>query len=136
LGHSYVGSEHILLVLLRSGDPGVDAVIRRHGLRADAVRERLESVLPAGSPAGVSGASEFPYTSRAKRVIELACSGIGDTEGGQVGARAFLEAIVGDARNVAAAVLHELGFPGRQPQPTPMDALRERVERAGLHWGR
>ncbi len=41
LGHNYVGTEHVLLVLIRNPDGGATAVLRQRGVSAEAVEEAL-----------------------------------------------------------------------------------------------
>jgi ATP-dependent Clp protease ATP-binding subunit ClpA len=50
LGHSYVGTEHVLLVLIRNPGGGATAVLRELGLSADAVEERLACWLGTSRP--------------------------------------------------------------------------------------
>lgn len=50
LGHGYVGTEHVLLVLLRKPDGGATAVLRQLGVSPDAVEERLARWLGASKP--------------------------------------------------------------------------------------
>ncbi len=65
LGHSYIGTEHLLLGLLREEQSVAGTILTRHGYRADDVREAILTVLaepaspatapaPASSDAGVS----------------------------------------------------------------------------------
>lgn len=50
LGHSYVGTEHVLLALMRNPDGGATAVLRELGVSADAVEERLARCLGTSRP--------------------------------------------------------------------------------------
>ena len=50
LGHSYVGTEHVLLVLIRNPDGGATAVLRQLGVSTDTVEERLARWLGASRP--------------------------------------------------------------------------------------
>jgi ATP-dependent Clp protease ATP-binding subunit ClpC len=57
LGHEHIGTEHILLGLLRSPGSGVFAeVMAKLGIEADVVRQRVQSLLGARSPVGVEPA--------------------------------------------------------------------------------
>jgi Ca2+:H+ antiporter len=69
LGHDAIGAEHLVLSLL--DDPRVGAAFGGVGIPAAAIRERLEAAGRKGRPR-VSGAGDLPYTSHAKRLIELA----------------------------------------------------------------
>jgi ATP-dependent Clp protease ATP-binding subunit ClpA len=50
LGHNYVGTEHVLLVLIRNPDGGARAVLRQLGVSADAVDEALAGWLGSSRP--------------------------------------------------------------------------------------
>jgi ATP-dependent Clp protease ATP-binding subunit ClpC len=69
LHHEYVGTEHLLLGLLREGTGGSATVLRNLGIAPERIRQKLEeTVVPGrGSPTG----PDLPYTSRAKKVLEL-----------------------------------------------------------------
>jgi len=48
LGHNYVGTEHVLLVLIRDPDGGASTVLRHLGVSTDAVEEALSPCIGAG----------------------------------------------------------------------------------------
>src|SRR4029077_9943869 len=71
LHHEYVGTEHILLGLLRD-DGGVAAtVIESFGVKPEALASKVDEVVRKGRPGETTG-PDLPYTSRAKKVLELA----------------------------------------------------------------
>ncbi len=72
LGNDAIGAEHLVLSLLE--DSRVSAAFGALGLPATAVRERLEAAGRKGRlrSAGAGGGGDLPYTSHAKRLIELA----------------------------------------------------------------
>ena len=70
LGHSYVGTEHLLLGLMREGEGLACRCLRRRGLEAVAVTELVTSAAGRGTP----GPPAQGLTPKAKRCIELACS--------------------------------------------------------------
>ncbi len=69
LGHDYVGTEHMLLGLLRA--PGSSAIRLLEHFQIDpaSLRATLEAMVPPGSDTVVG--PDLPYTSRAKKVLEL-----------------------------------------------------------------
>lgn len=70
--HSFVGTEHILLGLIREGEGVAAKALESLGVTLDAARWRVEETIGlAGSPSTGSP----PYTPRAKKVLELACDG-------------------------------------------------------------
>ena len=70
LGHSYVGTEHLLIGLMREGEGLACRVMRRAGLEEPAVTERVTSAAGRGVP----GPPAQGLTPKAKRSIELACT--------------------------------------------------------------
>jgi ATP-dependent Clp protease ATP-binding subunit ClpA len=50
LGHNYVGTEHVLLVLIRDPESGATTVLRQLGVSADAVEEALRPCIGGGLP--------------------------------------------------------------------------------------
>ena len=70
LGHSYVGTEHLLIGLIQEGEGLACRVMRRAGLEEPAVTELVTSAAGRGVP----GPPAQGLTPKAKRSIELACS--------------------------------------------------------------
>jgi ATP-dependent Clp protease ATP-binding subunit ClpC len=69
LGHNYIGTEHILLGLLREEEGLAARVLESLDITVEEVREQVERVVGRGDNA-VTG--QIPFTPRAKRVLELA----------------------------------------------------------------
>lgn len=68
--HDYMGTEHILLGLIREGEGVAAAVLQNLGLSPEAVRMEVEKLVQPGPTTLVSG--DIPFTPKAKKVIELA----------------------------------------------------------------
>lgn len=68
--HDYIGTEHILLGLIREGEGVAAAVLASMGLSPDKIRSEVEKFVQPGPSTIISG--DIPFTPRAKRVIELA----------------------------------------------------------------
>ena len=70
LRHSYIGAEHLLLALLRlPREAAVAPVLAGLGLAVGDVRERLQSLVPAGHD---PPPAQLPFTPGTKRVLEIA----------------------------------------------------------------
>ena len=69
LDHSYIGTEHLLLGLIRGGDDVPAQVLESLGIRLDAARQQVEQITGRGEQ---PTAGHVPFTSRAKKVLELA----------------------------------------------------------------
>ena len=107
LGHTFIGSEHILLGLLRQGDGVAHAV-----LAARKVSERkIEDAIRAGSMAGMPTVlSPADFTPRTKHVLEQAL-GIALSGGSAVGTEHLLLALLQERGSAAAALLAQQGVP-------------------------
>src|SRR5215208_5355767 len=70
LRHEYVGTEHVLLALSDDAEGGGAAVMRELRVQPTDVRTRLEDIVKKGTTP-VPGDRVLPYTSRAKKVLEL-----------------------------------------------------------------
>src|SRR5262245_30923215 len=66
--HEYVGTEHILLGLVREGNGSACALLARLGVELRKVRLEVEKIVQAGPD--VVTVSKLPQTPRAKKVIE------------------------------------------------------------------
>ena len=67
--HPYIGTEHILLGLIRDEDGGGADVFRTLGVAREQIRQKLEETLRPGSE--MIARPDLPYTARAKKVLEL-----------------------------------------------------------------
>ena len=70
--HDYIGTEHILLGLIREGEGVAAAVLASVGMNPDKIRMEIEKLVQPGPATIISG--DIPFTPKAKKVIELAMS--------------------------------------------------------------
>ncbi|MBQ7725551.1 MAG: ATP-dependent Clp protease ATP-binding subunit, partial [Clostridia bacterium] len=106
LGHTYVGSEHLLLGMLRIGGGVAAALLTKSGVTAEKIEELIRSRIGCGTPTRLS--PDY-FTPRAKHVLENAmavCSQIGKKF---VGTEHLLMGILSDGDNYAVRFLEELG---------------------------
>jgi len=108
LHHEYVGTEHILLGLLREGQGVASTVLANLGVDGDAVHKQLLSALKSGKAARISG-PDLPYTSRAKKVLELSMSHARDLHHSYVGTEHLLLGLIAEEKGIAAQVLTDNG---------------------------
>jgi ATP-dependent Clp protease ATP-binding subunit ClpC len=71
LHHEYVGTEHILLGLIREGEGVAAAVLTNLNVDLEEIQQKIEETVKKGKAGTVTG-PDLPYTSRAKKVLELA----------------------------------------------------------------
>ena len=105
LGHTYVGSEHLLLGLLRVGGGVASAILTKYGVTSDNVENLIRSQIGCGTKTRLS--PDF-FTPRAKQVIELAMSSKINSGKQLVGTEHLLLGILGEGDNFAIRFLNDL----------------------------
>src|SRR5678809_1169774 len=116
--HNYIGTEHILLGLLREEEGLAARVLESLDITVERVRAQVVRIVGSGEEV-TSG--QIPFTPRAKKVLELALRealGIGHN---YIGTEHILLGLVRENDHVATQILGDLGA-------TP-DALRDRLAR-------
>jgi hypothetical protein len=117
--HHYIGTEHILLGLLRVDDGVACRVLRARGVELDKARTAVEFII-ARSDRPIVG--EVGLTPRAKRVIELAIEEARGLEHNYIGTEHLLLGLIREGEGIAAGVLDSLGV--------ELDSVRHDVVRA------
>ncbi|KEO81699.1 ATP-dependent Clp protease ATP-binding subunit [Tumebacillus flagellatus] len=105
LGHSGVGTEHILLGLVREGEGIAAKSLVSLGLSSDKVQKEVEKIIGRG-PGQSAG---MAYTPRAKKVIELSIDEARKLGHNYVGTEHILLGLIREGEGVAARVLANLG---------------------------
>ena len=108
LHHEYVGTEHILLGLIREGDGVGATALRNLSVDLDGLRHRVEEAVKRGDAARSVG-PDLPYTSRAKKVLELAMSEARTLHHSYVGTEHLLLGLLLEEKGIAAQVLTAAG---------------------------
>jgi len=107
LHHEYVGTEHILLGILREGEGVAAAVLANLTIDRTALRLSVEQAITAGKAS--STGPDLPYTSRAKKVLELAMNEARDMNHSYVGTEHLLLGLLREDKGIAAQVLRDFG---------------------------
>jgi ATP-dependent Clp protease ATP-binding subunit ClpC len=108
LHHEYVGTEHILLGLIREGEGVAAAVLQNLNVDLDEVQQKIEETVKKGKSVQATG-PDLPYTSRAKKVLELAMSEARELNHSYVGTEHLLLGLLREEKGIAAQVLTEAG---------------------------
>src|SRR2546430_8263147 len=108
LHHAYVGTEHILLGLIREGQGVAATVLQNLSVELDEIQQKIEETVKKGKAAQTTG-PHLPYTSRAKKVLELAMSEAGSLNHTYLGTEHLLLALLGEGKGIAAQTLNSLG---------------------------
>jgi ATP-dependent Clp protease ATP-binding subunit ClpC len=117
LNHDFIGTEHILLGLVGEGQGVAAKALESLGVSMEAVRQRVEDIVPPGQVEVRTG--HIPFTPRAKKVLELSLSEAKLLGHRYIGTEHILLGLLREGEGVAAQVLAALG--------ADLDGVRERV---------
>jgi ATP-dependent Clp protease ATP-binding subunit ClpC len=108
LHHEYVGTEHILLGLIREGEGVAAAVLQNLNVDLEEIQQKIEETVKRGKAAAATG-PDLPYTSRAKKVLELAMTEARELNHSYVGTEHLLLGLLREEKGIAAQVLNDAG---------------------------
>jgi ATP-dependent Clp protease ATP-binding subunit ClpC len=128
LRHEYVGTEHILLALVEGGGVA-DAALTNLGVNPNTVRQKVLDVVKPGPEDGIASATtaaggilgtiastiglrpdrDLPYTSRAKKTLELSMSEARSLDHSYVGTEHLLLGLLREEKGIGAQVLTSMG---------------------------
>ncbi len=104
--HSYIGTEHLLLGLLREGEGLAAKVLNNLGVEINKVRSTIESVLGRNERIIIQ---QIIPTSRVKKVIEISFEEARRMGNNYVGTEHLLLGLLIEGEGIAAHVLEDLG---------------------------
>jgi len=138
MGHNYVGSEHLLLGLIREGEGAAFKALSAFGVTANAVAERADTLVGRGD---YHFTDSFGYTPRTKKILELSLYEAKSLKMGYIGTEHIL--LASGTRSPCASCrisarmcpacnpcLREGGPPGKAPRSPHM---RGRVRRCSIN---
>lgn len=105
LGHNNIGTEHILLGLIREGEGIAAKALIALGLGPDKIQKEVETLIGRGH----ESSQTIHYTPRAKKVIELSMDEARKLGHSYVGTEHILLGLIREGEGVAARVLNNLG---------------------------
>lgn len=114
LKHNYIGTEHLLLAMLRP-ETGTAAVLRTVGIGLEPTRAAVVEIIGEGGSPSPSG--HIPFTPRSKKVLELSLREAIKVGDNSIRAEHVLLGLVREGEGVAAQVLVQQG--------APLDRVRE-----------
>jgi ATP-dependent Clp protease ATP-binding subunit ClpA len=107
--HEYVGTEHILLGLVKESSGVGGTVLRNLGVDLRKIRLEVEKVVPT-TPNDEQATGRLPHTPRAKKVIEYSIEEARNLNHNHVGTEHLLLGLLREQEGVAAQVLRNLGL--------------------------
>ena len=129
MGHGYVGSEHLLLGLLREEEGIAHRVLEENGLTDELVCD----ILHRSVGTGVSGAAPSQgLTPRAKSAVELAVSEAARTGAGYIGTEHLLMGLLREGNNMALRILRTVGIDPKKLYSAVVKKLNEAPRTAAV----
>ncbi len=107
LGHSYIGSEHLLLGLLTTPDCASEKILSSRGVSSDKIKSTVKEITGVGTPGPVSSNDITPRT---KRIIEGSAYESAKSGHSYIGTEHLLLSLLSDRDCVAVRILESLGF--------------------------
>ena len=104
--HNYIGTEHVLLGLIKLGQGVAVSVLERMGLELETVRREVEKEVGTGPDQKT--AANIPYTPRVKKVLALANKEAQQLSHSYVGTEHILLGLLREGEGMAARVLERL----------------------------
>ena len=109
LGHEFIGTEHILLGLVKEGSGVAANVLENLNVDLEKVRMEVEKYVSSSSETLSSG-STMPFTPKAKKVLEFAMEEARNLEHNYIGTEHLLLGLLREDGGVAGRVLRDLGL--------------------------
>ncbi len=107
LNHDYIGTEHILIGLLKEEEGVASQVLKQLGVHVDKVVGEVERLVGKGEYQQVG---EITFTPRAKKVLELASQEASQLKNNYIGTEHILLGLVKEGSGVAVRILTDLGI--------------------------
>ena len=106
--HDYIGTEHILLGLIREGEGVAAAVLQKIGVSLENIRLEVEKLVQPGPTTQIIG--DIPFTPRAKKALELAAEEARALGHNYIGTEHILLGLIREGEGIASQVLLNLGM--------------------------
>ncbi|MFA5311296.1 MAG: ATP-dependent Clp protease ATP-binding subunit [Candidatus Omnitrophota bacterium] len=106
--HDYIGTEHILLGLIREGEGVASTVLQKLGLSLENIRLEIEKLVQPGPTTQIIG--DIPFTPRAKKALELAAEEARSLGHNYIGTEHLLLGLIREGEGIASQVLLNLGL--------------------------
>lgn len=123
--HEYLGTEHILLGILKDGGGISIAVLHNMGVDINIMKEKVEKSLPQSS--SVVNIGEIPFTSRAKKVLEYSVEEARSMGHNYIGSEHILLGLIKEKDGQACRILTGFGIYYAETRENILNLLKEPV---------
>jgi len=119
--HDYIGTEHLLLGLIREGEGVAAAVLQKMGLSLESIRMEIEKLVQPGPSTQILG--DIPFTPRSKKALELAAEEARSLGHNYIGTEHLLLGLIREGEGVASQVLINTGLDLNRVRSEVMEIL-------------
>ncbi|MEK6718189.1 MAG: ATP-dependent Clp protease ATP-binding subunit [candidate division NC10 bacterium] len=127
LGHNFVGTEHLLLGLIREGDGLAVAILKKLNVNVSALKAEIEKIVAVGTE--FSPAGEIPFTPQAKKVLEYAISEARSLGHNYIGTEHLLLGLIREGEGIASLVLRDFGVSVAAAKAQAQELLGEQASK-------
>ncbi len=117
MGHTYIGTEHLLVGLLEENSGIAYTVLSENGLSVEKVEAAIKNSVGIGAPTDLSPSD---FTPRCKHIIDMAAAQARIMKHSYVGTEHLLIAVIKEGQSAAVNIMAQLGA---QPQDTLEDII-------------
>ena len=109
LGHDYIGTEHLLLGLIREGEGMAIKILKSLGINLNELRKSVENSVK-GSSASINNLSNIPLTKQAEKPLKITYLEAKVFKSDVIGTEHLLLSILKDEDNIATQILNQYGI--------------------------
>ena len=124
--HHYIGTEHLLLGLLKLGKGVAVTILENLGVELSAVRKQVEEQIGRGTEPQAEG--NIPYTPRVRKVLAMANREAQELNHTYVGTEHLLLGLIRDGDGVAGQILRHFGVDLEQARRELLDVLTPKYQ--------
>ncbi|MDF2457364.1 MAG: ATPase, ATP-binding subunit [Cytophagaceae bacterium] len=108
LGHDYIGTEHLMLAMIREGEGVAISLLKKLGLSMDELRTSIENTIK-GTATGNTNITNIPLTRQSEKVLKITYLEAKIFQSELIGTEHLLLSILRDEDNIATQVLAKFG---------------------------
>ncbi|MCL6259112.1 ATP-dependent Clp protease ATP-binding subunit [Aquiflexum sp. TKW24L] len=120
LGHDYIGTEHLLLGMIREGEGVAVSILKKLGVPLDELRNSIERAVKGTATHNVKNLANIPLTRQSEKVLKITYLEAKIFKSQLIGTEHLLLSILRDEDNIATQILHKFD--------TNYDSVKEMLE--------
>ena len=107
LGHDYIGTEHLLLGMIREGEGVAVSILKKMGVPMDELRHAVERAVKGTATHNVKNLANIPLTRQSEKVLKITYLEAKIFKSQLIGTEHLLLSILRDEDNIATQILHK-----------------------------